>query len=189
MKPYYKGLPFFILYVYVSECEPGKFGSNCVHKCDCDGDTPCDPVSGRCLCAPGKMGSRCDIGEPSTKFLGIWLFLQSFSQMFIFELTSDCGVNRFGPDCSERCECHNGGQCNPRNGRCTCLNSWVGPSCQEGNFTTGHPWYPSHFTVISENNFPVSFVLITGLTSSHSTSRTKGRTRQYSSLTVSYPVQ
>lgn len=64
MKPYCKGWPFFILYVYVSECEPGKFGSNCVHKCDCDGDTPCDPVSGRCLCAPGKMGSRCDIGEP-----------------------------------------------------------------------------------------------------------------------------
>lgn len=66
------------LKVYFSECDPGKFGPNCVHKCDCDGDAPCDPVSGRCLCAPGKMGSRCDIGKPSTFHLH-----ESFDLFFV----------------------------------------------------------------------------------------------------------
>lgn len=118
----------------VSECEPGRFGSDCVQTCDCDRDTPCDPVSGSCLCAPGKMGSRCDIGDSSISTKISFYFCFSYSVKCLL-FTTDCGVNRFGPDCSEGCECHNGGQCDPRNGRCTCLNGWVGPSCQEGYYS------------------------------------------------------
>lgn len=44
----------------LSECEQGTFGPECSQVCDCDGVTPCDPVTGKCLCGPGKMGSRCD---------------------------------------------------------------------------------------------------------------------------------
>lgn len=49
---------------------------------------------------------------------------------------SDCRVNRFGPDCLESCECENGGQCDRRNGRCSCLHSWIGLNCQEGAVMT-----------------------------------------------------
>ncbi|KAK6303146.1 hypothetical protein J4Q44_G00256000 [Coregonus suidteri] len=66
-------------------------------------------MTGRCLCPPGKMGTRCD---------------------------TNCPVNRYGPDCSESCECRNGAWCDPRNGRCTCLQGWIGPTCQEGGSLT-----------------------------------------------------
>lgn len=46
-----------------SECEQGTHGPNCSKTCDCADDTPCDPVSGACACAPGKTGLRCDAGE------------------------------------------------------------------------------------------------------------------------------
>ncbi|CAB1336828.1 unnamed protein product, partial [Coregonus sp. 'balchen'] len=85
----------------VTECEQGRFGVGCTQSCDCEGDTPCDPMTGRCLCPPGKMGTRCD---------------------------TNCPVNRYGPDCSESCECRNGAWCDPRNGRCTCLQGWIGPT-------------------------------------------------------------
>lgn len=47
-------------------------------------------------------------------------------------LVPDCTASHYGPDCAETCECENGAQCDRRNGRCSCLHSWVGLSCQEG---------------------------------------------------------
>lgn len=62
---------------------------------------------------------------------------------------SDCRANRYGPDCAETCECENGAQCDRRNGRCTCLQSWIGLSCQEGTVMTSRHTQWSYFTVTS----------------------------------------
>ncbi|MEQ2223178.1 hypothetical protein ILYODFUR_034141 [Ilyodon furcidens] len=50
---------------------------------------------------------------------------------------SDCRGNRYGPDCTQTCECKNGVQCDRRSGRCLCPHGWMGLSCQEG----GPPLY------------------------------------------------
>lgn len=44
-------------------CEPGSFGEGCHQRCDCDGGAPCDPVTGLCLCPPGRSGATCNLGE------------------------------------------------------------------------------------------------------------------------------
>ncbi len=58
-----------------SECEQGTFGLTCSRSCDCAEDTPCDPVSGRCICASGETGVRCDSGESSNSTARSWLDL------------------------------------------------------------------------------------------------------------------
>lgn len=44
-------------------CEPGSFGEGCRQRCDCEGGAPCDPVTGHCLCPPGRTGATCELGE------------------------------------------------------------------------------------------------------------------------------
>lgn len=123
--------------IFLLECNQGQFGSNCANTCDCDGDTPCHPVSGRCLCVPGKMGTRCDISKNKelihSFILALLFFCRHYSSNHLF-LCLACALNRYGPECSESCDCGNGAQCNPRNGRCICSNGWIGPSCLEGTF-------------------------------------------------------
>lgn len=46
-----------------SVCEQGTFGVNCSEACDCGDGARCDPVTGACVCGPGKTGARCDTGE------------------------------------------------------------------------------------------------------------------------------
>lgn len=44
-------------------CKPGFFGDGCLQQCNCHADVPCDPISGLCLCPPGRTGATCDLGE------------------------------------------------------------------------------------------------------------------------------
>lgn len=43
----------------------------------------------------------------------------------------ECPFGTFGFLCSQRCDCHNGGQCSPATGACECEPGYKGPSCQE----------------------------------------------------------
>lgn len=45
---------------------------------------------------------------------------------------SDCGGDRFGPDCSLPCQCSHGAHCDGVNGRCQCPLTWLGPTCSKG---------------------------------------------------------
>lgn len=45
--------------VCVSDCPDGRFGSGCVHPCNCTG-APCDKTTGRCNCPAGTSGTHCE---------------------------------------------------------------------------------------------------------------------------------
>ena len=42
-------------------CSSGSFGLNCANQCQCKNSAECDAVTGECFCAPGWVGSACDI--------------------------------------------------------------------------------------------------------------------------------
>lgn len=44
-------------------CPQGRFGPSCAQVCTCGKGAACDPVSGTCICPPGKMGVHCEHGE------------------------------------------------------------------------------------------------------------------------------
>lgn len=44
-------------------CPQGRFGPSCAHVCTCGQGAACDPVSGTCICPPGKTGGHCERGE------------------------------------------------------------------------------------------------------------------------------
>ncbi|XP_060676532.1 platelet endothelial aggregation receptor 1-like isoform X2 [Hemiscyllium ocellatum] len=41
-----------------------------------------------------------------------------------------CSDLLWGPNCSQRCECRNGGQCDPLTGRCSCTPGYTGLVCE-----------------------------------------------------------
>lgn len=43
----------------------------------------------------------------------------------------ECPLGTFGFQCSQHCDCHNGGQCSPTTGACECEPGYKGPRCQE----------------------------------------------------------
>lgn len=134
---------FLYFMIIFAECEQGTFGQNCSLSCDCAEGTACDPVSGKCLCSSGKTGVRCDSGKSLYLPSRIRTRLVSLFTSALFPVCDflprvwvlDCRVNQYGPDCALSCECENGADCDSRNGRCTCLNGWIGLTCTEGKIS------------------------------------------------------
>lgn len=44
------------------DCPEGRFGSGCIHPCNCTG-APCDKVTGQCQCPAGTSGQHCESCE------------------------------------------------------------------------------------------------------------------------------
>lgn len=42
-----------------------------------------------------------------------------------------CPAGTFGSNCSQSCDCHNRGSCDPASGQCRCTPGWTGTSCQQ----------------------------------------------------------
>ncbi|XP_059499006.1 multiple epidermal growth factor-like domains protein 10 [Stegostoma tigrinum] len=89
-----------------AHCCPGYYESRgiCVPQCaqEC--------VHGRCLtpdqcqCAPEWRGQDC---------------------------SSDCSALYWGTNCSQKCACRNGGQCDPLTGLCSCPPGYTGLACED----------------------------------------------------------
>lgn len=62
---------------------------------------------------------------------------QEFSPSPTPPVLAGCRPDRYGPGCSLRCQCAGRSRCDPRNGNCSCPNSWMGPTCREGNQAGG----------------------------------------------------
>ena len=41
----------------------GSYGQDCKQKCPCENRAQCHHVTGKCACAPGYMGERCEHGK------------------------------------------------------------------------------------------------------------------------------
>ncbi|XP_027819555.3 multiple epidermal growth factor-like domains protein 6 [Ovis aries] len=80
------------------------FGDNCHQLCDCERESSCHPVTGKCLRPPGKTGGRCDAG---------------------------CRSGQYGPNCPLKCQCAHTAHCDPLNGHCDCPPKRMGPTCEE----------------------------------------------------------
>lgn len=65
-----------------------------------------------------------------------------------------CPPGWFGANCVQRCDCSNGGVCDPATGNCTCSLGWTGEHCDRGaTLKSKHPVSPF-------SRAPVSLLLI-----------------------------
>ncbi|XP_077534503.1 clotting factor C-like [Haemaphysalis longicornis] len=56
-----------------------------------------------------------------------------------------CPPGRYGHWCEKRCQCHNGGTCDPKTGACACAAPFTGTHCEKFSGTTcQEPPVPSH---------------------------------------------
>lgn len=46
-----------------TECPSGYYGKDCAKLCSCGEGGQCNPATGRCNCAPGRMGQTCQQGK------------------------------------------------------------------------------------------------------------------------------
>lgn len=54
----------------ITVCGDGYWGSRCSNVCNCGGAT-CNPVTGVCMCPPGKIGHHCEQGIKRTLFCSL----------------------------------------------------------------------------------------------------------------------
>ena len=71
---HFKTMQFYVTLNFVhflSECDGGTFGENCMTPCHCLNDKPCDHISGSCpdnSCAPGWKSNNCSKGSFMCQF-------------------------------------------------------------------------------------------------------------------------
>lgn len=53
----------------VTACSAGRYGLDCARTVLCGDGALNDPVSGRCVCIPGRRGEDCGHGELSQMFI------------------------------------------------------------------------------------------------------------------------
>uniref|UniRef100_A0A7M4FZQ1 N-acetylglucosamine-1-phosphodiester alpha-N-acetylglucosaminidase n=1 Tax=Crocodylus porosus TaxID=8502 RepID=A0A7M4FZQ1_CROPO len=96
----------------------------CIHEptCeppDCNGHGHC--VLGECQCIGnfwrGPNCSLLDCGPSNCSLHGI--------------CTESCASRFYGDGCAQRCLCHNGGECDPVHGSCTCPAGYHGALCEQ----------------------------------------------------------
>lgn len=111
----------------LTACPAGRFGPDCAGTAACGEGAPNDPVSGRCLCGPGRRGEDCGHGEtPQTPVN------TSDIRCVSVGLIPDCPPGWFGLSCLHRCNCSNGDKCDAATGNCSCGLGRTGARCDEG---------------------------------------------------------
>lgn len=78
------------------------YGESC-QQCDCVSSS-CDRRTGKCYCASGRMGDKCE---------------------------KVCSTDRWGPNCYRHCSCYNNATCEPIYGMCSCPPGYAGRRCNE----------------------------------------------------------
>lgn len=59
-----------------AECPSGYYGKDCAKLCSCGEGGQCNPATGKCNCAPGRMGQTCQQGKV--------MMMTSVNMSFIF---------------------------------------------------------------------------------------------------------
>lgn len=114
----------------VSDCPEGRFGTGCVHPCNCTG-APCNKVTGQCKCPPGTSGEHCENCEWKQIFLQFSTKCLHDKILINYQSFTVCPEGFWGPGCTETCpSCENGGVCDKHNGSCNCPPGFMGRICQ-----------------------------------------------------------
>lgn len=54
-------------------CLSGYYGKDCGKPCSCGEGGQCHPTTGRCICAPGRMGQSCEQGNSFHQDFPVWV--------------------------------------------------------------------------------------------------------------------
>ncbi|XP_048108271.1 tyrosine-protein kinase receptor Tie-1 isoform X4 [Alosa alosa] len=140
-----------IMRLIVRACPGMKWGLACDQDCpECLNGGVCHDKSGDCICPPGFMGMRCETACREGKFghncqescnklmncKGLSFCLLdpygcSCASGWHGALCNEkCSDGMYGADCRLRCDCKNGGTCNPYSG-CQCQTGWRGQHCEK----------------------------------------------------------
>uniref|UniRef100_A0A8C3QRL3 EGF-like domain-containing protein n=1 Tax=Cyanoderma ruficeps TaxID=181631 RepID=A0A8C3QRL3_9PASS len=120
----------------------------CRWLCPCGAGVPCHPVTGDCVCPPGRAGPTCEQGKCGPGHRDCQALGRSWAGTDLPALRSlpvvpvptaaasgpaGCERHRYGPGCQQPCSCRNGGLCDTADGSCSCAPGWTGKSCELGN--------------------------------------------------------
>lgn len=57
-------IAFNVIFIYfILACESDEYGKDCSGMCNCAVEKRCDPITGECLCPPGRLGTHCEQGK------------------------------------------------------------------------------------------------------------------------------
>ncbi|RMB92391.1 hypothetical protein DUI87_31192 [Hirundo rustica rustica] len=106
-------------------CDPGSYGNDCHQKCQCQNRATCDHVTGECRCPPGYTGAFFWLEEL------MMIALETELGPVGMVCGQPCPEGRYGKNCSQECQCHNGGTCDSATGHCHCSPGYAGERCQD----------------------------------------------------------
>ncbi|XP_064887053.1 N-acetylglucosamine-1-phosphodiester alpha-N-acetylglucosaminidase [Columba livia] len=112
----------------------------CIHEpacepADCSGHGDC--VEGQCHCSGDFWrGPACDIldcGASNCSLHGVCTDSGCLCDAgWIGSNCSEaCAAGFYGPACTQKCQCQNGGLCDPVHGACSCPAGYYGTSCEQ----------------------------------------------------------
>lgn len=59
-------------------CPSGYYGKDCAKMCTCGEGGQCHPVTGRCICGPGRMGLSCEQGNVKPRMFICSILVQNY---------------------------------------------------------------------------------------------------------------
>ncbi|KAF3848711.1 hypothetical protein F7725_015208 [Dissostichus mawsoni] len=111
-------------------------GLGCNRSCLCVNGASCSALEGRCSCAAGWRGERCQLqcqdgtyGLDCTERCDC-SHADGCHHSTGIHCDSVCAEGRWGPNCSLSCNCRNGASCSPDEGTCECAPGYRDTTCQ-----------------------------------------------------------
>lgn len=59
-------------------CPSGYYGKDCAKMSTCGEGGQCHPVTGRCICSPGRMGLSCEQGNVKLRMFICSILVQNY---------------------------------------------------------------------------------------------------------------
>lgn len=123
-------------------CTLGQYGAGCSKECRCGPSQPCDHVSGRCVCPPGREGQQCHQCESPNH--ASFIIMTCLAYIVIHDpltrpsaykqpdSSTDCAEGLWGEGCRQKCRCAGSSLCDPVTGECFCPAGLRGRKCRRG---------------------------------------------------------
>ncbi|PWA20179.1 hypothetical protein CCH79_00003680 [Gambusia affinis] len=136
-------------------CPGGYYGKDCAKLCSCAEGAQCHPVTGRCICGPGRTGASCQQACPKGRYGLQCRYACSCQNGAVCDpvdgsckcglgwtgpqCETACPAGKYGPDCAQHCQCLNNATCRRFTGSCSCTAGYYGDYCQHGKRSLTNP--------------------------------------------------